>query len=135
MAKKQKARKHDLFIVSYSWYEDYDPTVVKSPKPITEAEFQKICRSLLTEAAEVAIQKENSKDFVSWVGVHEVENELIGLLVKKKGWEIMSLPSFCLWGSNIIEREGDLGETNLFSEKAKQALFAHNKKVEEREEP
>lgn len=124
--------KSDLFIVSYSWYEDYSPTIVKSPEPMTDASFDKACRSLLDGAIELSI-KESRKNHHSWVGFHEIIDALIKLL-EKNGFKVIKLHSFGLWGSCIIDKKTDFKNIRGFSKECKEKVLSYNNTIKEKQE-
>ena len=123
-----KKNESDLFMVTYSWYEDFTPTIVKSPEPMTNSAFNKLCRSLLNHAADVAIKEAGKNDY-SWVGFHDIIDSLVELL-QNKGFEVLKLHSFGLWGSNIINKEDDFENCKGFSKACQKRIMTHNKKLE-----
>jgi hypothetical protein len=123
-----KSDKSDLFIVVYSWYEDYSPTIMRSPKPMTYQSFDRICRSLLNDATDLAIKNGKNKFHI---GFHEIIEALIKLL-EKRGFVILSLHSFGLWGTCIINKKKDFQAKKGFSKLSQEKILKYNSMLEEK---
>ncbi len=121
--------KSNLFIVAYNWYEDYSPKIVKSPKSMTDAAFDKLCRSLLNDSTNMAIKE--AKKIHSCVGFHEIIDALIELL-QNNGFKVLNLHSFGLWGTCIINKKNDFKNIRGFSKDYKEKVLAYNIAIQEK---
>ena len=118
-----------LFEVSYSWYEEYCPTLFLGPENITEEEFSNLCKCLLPVAARNAVLKTDS-----WVGWHEIVDALIEMLEERNFIKIVPKKFDC-WGTSIIRKKDltEYGETSLeILAEALDLIEKHNKKIEDR---
>lgn len=91
------------YLVSYSWYEDYEPTLMYGQKV---KDWEKLCDDLMPQAVEIALSK-NSKISIGWP---EIVESLVEAL-QSKGYKKIKPDEACYWGSTIIcddDNEPDL---------------------------
>lgn len=115
------------YILSYSHYEDYCPTVLWGPRV---ENFQAYCDSLLPEAVELTLNKketlEDGSPWITWIGWDTIEEALLEIL-KMKGYEIVELEEANYWGSGIIKYED---EGKKLTGDLLQRVIEHNERVE-----
>ena len=85
-----------LYLVSYSWHEEYDPTLVEGP---AVDDWKGFCDSLLPKAAKRALAAEDA----SWIGWDVIKDALVGLLVEQHGYAVVEPPEAMYWGTIIID--------------------------------
>lgn len=111
-----------LCIVSYSWYEEYEPVLLYGPESIDAERFEQLCKTLLHAAIEASCRTEQE----NWVGWDSIKKELVKLLTEKFGFEIADPPEFKLWGPNIIE---DSKDGKGLPPETFELVFQHNRKI------
>ncbi len=122
-----------LYIVSYSWYEEYSPTIVCGPKV---ADWKSYCNSLLDRAVLRLLEKYtegwaeryaewnktyweniesvddiNANAFVSTMGVNDIVESLLEIL-QEEGYTIESLPEADYFGSCVIKKSDEKWDIN-----------------------
>ena len=120
---------NDIYVVSYSWYEEHSPTVVYGPY---QKDWQKFCRSLLPEAVQRAFKKAQSMRGnirkLSWIGYDEIKEELLDCVLDR-GYRVLIPHNYGLWGSCIIRN--DHGEKHsTFKQPDRELICAYNDLVE-----
>lgn len=89
-----------VYIISYSWYEDYSPIYLESNKVYKFEDLEALTDSLVGEAASRVLVNHHSES-VS-VGWADIVQELAELLIEKHGFSRIKLQEISYWGSNII---------------------------------
>ena len=119
-----------LYIVSYSWYEEYSPTILEGP---TVGDWKSYCDALIPQAALIAIEKQKTNKYPSWIGWIEIVDELINILITENGYERVNLSNTDYWGSSIIRDELDSTNENIsVIAPVLQQIVDHNKWVEDK---
>jgi hypothetical protein len=88
-----------LYVVSYSWYEDYDPTIIRGP---VVDDWEAFCRELLPQAAERAMSEVGG----DWCGWPAITAALVSMLTER-GYVVVKPDEFRTWGSLIIDSDDD----------------------------
>ncbi len=111
-----------LYYLSYADYEDYRPYLLEGPEVPNWEEY---CDSILQEAAELAVQKEQANEHWSWVGWGDLIEAAVEIL-KTKGYKEVK-PIETTWcGSGIIRDESDTGDKKVNFTK----VWDHNEQVQ-----
>lgn len=108
------------YLVSYSWYEDYEPTLLHGPKV---KDWEKFCDDLMPEAVERTLQK--TKETIGWPEIIETLIEIL----QTKGYIKVKPEEACYWGSTII-CDDDHEEPDLTPELIEK-ICKHNDEWEE----
>lgn len=115
-----------LYLVSYSDWEDYSPSLVEGPEV---PDWQAFCDSLLPEAAMWAVK--NADGWVGW------DNVVWGLVMslQARGYKFLTPENANYTGSTIIDgpeaiRDGE-AQFKLLGESA-QVIVEHNQKIRHR---
>ncbi len=118
-----------VFVLAYSWYEEYNPYYFIGSDLNSEEAFSKLCDSLIDQAVQNAITTELSNpDGGSWVGWHDIVRALIPLL-EIQGYKHFEPKIKVLWGSGIVDSERD---AKGLSKESAEALIKYN--LEKKEE-
>lgn len=115
-----------IYMISYSWYEEYIPTLVEGPEV---PDWQAFCDGLLPEAVARAIQGKVQTDHPSWVGWYSITEALVALL-DEHGYTKVEPAEALYNGPIIIKTEGD-GENRLAAPQLT-AVLEHNAQVQRR---
>ena len=91
-----------LYLVSYSWYEDYSPVIVEGDEV---EDWQAFCNSLIEIAGNRLVDKKSS----GWIGWDGIVDELVALL-GERGYKVLKPPQANYWGSIIIGDKTDQSE-------------------------
>ena len=113
---------NSYYTVSYSWHEDYFPTIVFGP---LQDNWQEYCNSLLP----MAVNKALSAPCNVWIGWNDLVRFLVEVL-EELNYKVVDLEDADYFGSNIIGK-GD-NEDKLLSADDLSRLTEHNKKLEEK---
>lgn len=108
-----------LYLISYSWYEDYSPTLVEGPQV---SDWKAFCDDILPLAARLALWIEPE----SYVGWRSIKEAMVAIL-KDRGYAVVEPDEFRYWGSNIIndpDEDGPKLGKDLFA-----AIVEHNNRV------
>lgn len=97
-----------IYIVSYSWYEDYRPVLVSGPEVPDWGAF---CRSLVPAAAERALSAAARDEYLPWLGCSDIVGKVVEIL-SEMGYEVVDPPKFDIYGSTIIRDESDTTALN-----------------------
>ena len=89
-----------LYFLSYSWYEEYDPTLLEGPEvPDWEAH----CAAILPEAVRRIFESGHE----GWIGWDRIQHRVLEILLER-GYKVVEPPEVNFWGSCIIDgREED----------------------------
>ena len=114
--------KQQLYTLSYSWYEEYSPNLLRGP---AVEDWDAFCDSLLPDAVELAL-----KDSKSWVGWPDIVDAMVEILASK-GYVKMksSVPEKNYFGSSII-REREKRDDDCLSDELIKKMAAHNEQLE-----
>ena len=86
-----------LYMVSWTWHEDYRPTLLEGPE---QSDWGAYCDDLLPEAAIRAISKGE------WVGWDTIVEQLVEMLLES-GYCLVHPPERIYWGSSIIRDDDE----------------------------
>jgi hypothetical protein len=114
-----------LFVLGYSYYEEYVPYFLHGPEDVTQEEFKALCDSLLEEAGYRAVA--NADD--SWVGWQQVVESLIPLL-EQQGYQRFEPVENIYWGPGIID-EHDYNELSLLKS-SQSKIIEFNKEIHDK---
>lgn len=113
----------DLFVLAYSWYEEYTPYYFWGSEWCSEEQFQQICDGLIDQATFDAIKAESNAEYGGWIGWHDIVTALIPLL-EKEGFTPFQPKIKVIKGSNIIDEPRD---AKILGSDAAAAVIKYNK--------
>ena len=118
-----------LYLVSYRWYEDYEPTILVHEKLISKDEWDRIIRSAVLKAVNKLLKTE------SFIGMPKIKEEVVKILCEDYGFKKPQIiHEYEFWGSVVVDEDDkdDIEELKKYvgEDKVKQIL-RHNKKIEE----
>ena len=87
-----------LYIVSYSHYEEYDPTLLYGKKV---KNWKRYCKRFMTEACQRALL--DWKKDPSFIGWYDIERHLVKIL-QEKDYEVLHPEQFNIWGLRIVNK-------------------------------
>ena len=105
-----------MYIISYSWYEDYNPIFLEGPE---QSDWKKYCDSFVDKAVQNLLKKED-KRLIGW---NSIACEIVELL-KKEGYKIFEPLKADYFGSCIIR--DNKNKQNLISQSLFEKVKKHN---------
>jgi len=132
----------NILCLTWADYECQENFYFEAPEGTTEGDFQGLCNSLLSEAAQEAcrlggntwgyIPEDAETRDPTWVGWSTIVHVLAHKLLPARGYKQVQLPTVCYAGTTIIrDKEYDDAE-NLLKQEAFDIIAAHNQKVSDR---
>lgn len=112
-----------LYLLSYSWYEDYSPRFLEGPVVWDWSDY---CDSLLPDAINRALTPKEDRE-LGWIGWDEIIEAMVEILVEN-GYRLIKPEEKVYWGSNIIRDASDSSSNNDWL--ALDAVKAHNQQFE-----
>lgn len=112
-----------LYLLTYSWHEDYCPTILEGPK---RADWEGYCKLHLDNAVDWALQDAQENEI--WCGWPDIVNGLKAQLFND-GYREVFPEEVVFWGSSIIDSDRD-GCGMLTQEQLKR-IIQHNNKLQD----
>lgn len=96
----------NLFVLEYSYYEEYYAFYFEGPENVTRAQFKATCNELLEKAGYNAIVAERKDEYPSFVGWRHVVESMVPLL-EQQGYRCFMPKRASFWGGGIIDNYDD----------------------------
>lgn len=116
----------NLFVLSYSHYEETANYYLEGPEGISQKDFQNICDNLLDDAAFQAVLQNSLDQYLPPVGWPDIVEILVPLL-EKQGFKLFKPKMVDYWGSGIIQTKEDAKKLT----KSVSSVIKHNKRFTE----
>jgi len=120
-----------IYNLSWSWFEDYCPNILISPKEYSQKEFANICQGAIRESV-LPLLKEDD-----YIGLNNLCDVAVELLKNKYCFTEPTITTYGLWAGYIIkEQDGqrDYGEKECAKDILGNELFdkvvKHNVKMD-----
>lgn len=108
-----------IYLVSYSWYETYSPTILEGPEV---PDWKAYCLRFLDIAAQRAVAT-NVDTYVGWQEIAECLVELL----EAAGYKKLKPPEFTLWGGYVRDKPDDHERT--LNSASSSLVKAHNNAI------
>ena len=122
-----------LYRVSYSWYEEYNPTIVSGPKV---DDWETYCKRLVPEACiRAAKNAVSGGGHEHWVGMNDIKDAVVEILIDK-GYTVLKPVEFDIFGGCIVENRKEIEKymvaVNEIEVSAIETILDHNERVRKR---
>ena len=115
-----------IYELSWGWYEDSQHWILAGPSMMWE-EFKSLCDSLISEAATKAVVAQQREDYPSYIGVSEVVEQMIPLLIER-GFSVVETCRANYTGSGILKNGyGSLWE--FLNTASAELIQTHNEQI------